>query len=90
MEDVRGGWELAVRRGVRSGVDGRFQDDVDVPVYERFIGPEDGCALQAEVVVEAVKDEVDAVCRDAVDELDDLAGGLAALVKANWDRGEDS
>lgn len=84
MEDFRGRRELGVWRGVRSGADGRFEDDVDVAVYERLLGRNDGRALQAEVVVEAVEDEVHAVRGDAVNELDDLAGGLATLVQANY------
>lgn len=83
MEVLRGRRELGVRGGVGSGADGRFEDDVDVAVYERLLGRDDGRALQAEVVVEPVEDEVHAVRGDAVNELNDLAGGLATLVQAN-------
>lgn len=68
------------------GADGRFQYDVDVPVYEHFLGCDDSRALQAEVVVGAVEDEVHAVGGDAVDELHDLVGGLATLMESDCQR----
>lgn len=48
----------------------RFQDNVDVTVDERFLGGNDGRALEIEVVVETVKYKVHAIGGDAVDEVD--------------------
>lgn len=86
VEAVRGSREFRMRRSIRDGANGRFENDIDVAVYECFLRCNDSRALQVEVVVETVEDEVHAVRGNAVDELHDLVGGLKALLQSNWEK----
>lgn len=75
-----------MRRSIRDGANGRFENDIDVAVYQCFLRSNDSRALQVEVVVETVEDEVHAVRGNAVDELQDLVSGLMALLQSNWEK----
>lgn len=72
-------------RGVRSGANGRLEDGVDEAVYQGFVRCNDGLALEVEVVVQAVENEVHDVRGNAVHKLDNLVRGLAALLESDWE-----